>query len=92
MSLDSVDQTDLGLSAPASLVFHYLQGLPGFDRDDEIDTVFARELVNDFSDIDVLEQIKAFRWYHDGRPARANPKLRLAIRRWLSRARPTEPF
>lgn len=67
-------------------VLDYLERMPGYPFDPDVDPDFVAELANDFPDIDVLEQIKAFRWHHDGRPAHHFKSLRPAIRRWLSNA------
>jgi len=77
-----------------NLVLDYLQRLPAYPFDSSVDPDFVDELLIDFSHIDVLEQIKAFRWYHNGDPAAHTKNLRLAIRRWLSMAivRTPEPF
>ena len=47
----------------------------------------SAELLEDFPGVDMLEQIKAFRWHHDGDPAKAFESLRPAIRSWLTSAR-----
>lgn len=67
-------------------VLDYLQSMPGYPFDPDVDPDFVSELVVDFPDVDLLEQIKAFRWHHDGRPAQHFKSLRPAIRRWLSNA------
>ena len=79
---------DQNISAPppgsAGKVLAYLQHcLPGYPFDPNIDHDFVDELLDDFSNSDVLEEIKAFRWYHDNRPAAHVRNLRLAIRRWI---------
>ncbi len=76
------------------IVLDYLQRLPGYPFDSSVDPEFVDELLLDFPHVDVLEQIKAFRWYHNGDPAAHTKNLRLSIRRWLSKAivRPIEPF
>jgi hypothetical protein len=60
--------------------------LPGYPFDETIDTAFVDELLDDFPRLDVLDQIKALRWYCDNRPFDDGPKPRLAVRRWLTRA------
>lgn len=65
----------------------YLQQMPGYPYDPNIDPQFVAELSDDFPTIDILEQIKAFRWHHDGRPDRSFKSLRPALRRWLAAAR-----
>ena len=60
----------------------------------EILRINITELKDDFPAIDLLEQIKAFRWHHDGRPDQHFKSIRPAIRRWLAAARRYErqPF
>lgn len=65
-------------------ILHYLQHrLPGYPYDDLVDPDFVAELVDDFPNVSVLEEIKTFRWYHDNRPADSVSNLGLAIRRWV---------
>jgi hypothetical protein len=68
-------------------IVDYLSSLPGYPYNPEVDAAFSAELLADFPGVDVLEQIKAFRWHHDGDPAKAFKSLRPAIRRWLTSAR-----
>jgi hypothetical protein len=50
----------------------------------KLDTVFIAELAADFHDVNLLEQIKTFRWYYDDDLSRlGNP--RAALRRWMVR-------
>ena len=63
----------------------YLERIPGYGFEPRIDADFARELLEDFAVLDVLEEVKAFRWYHDNRPAEHVKSVRLALRRWLAR-------
>ncbi len=67
-------------------VLDYLERIPDYPFDPEIDLDFVSELEDDFPDIDILEQVKAFRWHHDGRPAKHFNSIRPAIRRWLAAA------
>lgn len=74
--------------APATAILDYLQErFPGYPFHLDIDPDFVDELLDDFPGIDVLEQIKAFRWYHDNQAATRLPNLRLAIRRWILKGR-----
>jgi hypothetical protein len=68
------------------VVLDYLKKIPSYPFDADIDPDFVSELAEDFQDIDILEQVKAFRWHHDGRPAQHFKSLRPAIRRWLAAA------
>jgi hypothetical protein len=73
----------------AARVLGYLQCcLPGYPFDHNVDVEFVDELVEDFPYTDLLEEIKAFRWYHDNDPAARASNLRLAIRRWILRGQP----
>jgi len=47
----------------------------------------VEELLGDFPDLDVLEEIKAFRWYYNDAPLSAVKRPRLSIRRWIANAR-----
>lgn len=67
-------------------VLDYLERIPGYPFDPNVDPDFVKELADDFPDLDLLEQIKAFRWHHHGRPAQHFKSLRPAIRRWLTAA------
>lgn len=57
--------------------------MPGYPFDISIDTDFVGELLDDFTNVDILDEIKAFRWYHDNEPALRVSNLRLSIRRWV---------
>lgn len=68
----------------ADQVLSYLcYSLPGYPFDPNIDNDFVQELLDDFPRSDVLEEIKAWRWYHDNQPAAHTRNVRLAIRRWI---------
>ncbi len=69
----------------ADTLIAYLKRIPGYGFDEHIDVDFAEELLEDFAALDVLEEVKAFRWYHDNRPADHVRSIRLALRRWLAR-------
>lgn len=70
-------------------VLTYLETcLPGYPFDHEIDTAFVDELLSDFPNIDILDEIKAFRWYHNNKPATHVANIRLALRRWVARGKP----
>jgi hypothetical protein len=69
-------------------VLDYLERIPDYPFDTNIDSDFVAELEDDFPDIDILEQLKAFRWHYDGKPANHFKSLRPAIRRWLANAHP----
>lgn len=72
---------------PAAPILDYLRDhLTGYPFRRDIDIAFVDELLDDFNDLDVLEQIKSLRWYRDDEPLDERSKPRLAIRRWLVNA------
>jgi hypothetical protein len=63
-----------------------LAGVPNYPFCEEHDRPLLTEIIRDFPDIDIIDQIKAWRWYRVDNPARLkNP--RGALRRWMLRAR-----
>lgn len=79
-AFDSAD-TEAPIAARRVLVYLDTR-LPGYPFNYSIDRPFVEELLEDFPSIDILEEIKAWRWYHDNSPAPSS-NLRLAIRRWI---------
>ncbi len=68
-------------------VLDYLEHkLPDYPFDPALDMPFVEELVDDFDHIDILDQIKAFRWFHHNAPCSRVTNPRLSLRRWLARA------
>ncbi len=77
----------LSIPQSARSALNYLEhDLPGYPFNSEIDRPFVEELHNDFPTIDLLEQIKLFRWYHDNGPP-LDQRPRVTLRRWIARAR-----
>lgn len=64
-------------NVPTAILVAYFQRIPGYGFDPQID--------HDFAALDVLEEVKAFRWYHNNRPAEKVKSVRLGLRRWLAR-------
>jgi hypothetical protein len=63
-----------------------LAAVPGYAFTEDTDRDLIAELMHDFPEIDIIDQIKAWRWYRVDNPARLkNP--RGALRRWMLRAR-----
>lgn len=77
-------------TAVRSLLDYLHHSLPGYPFDSAIDTPYALELHSDFPHLDLVEEVKLFRWYHDNQPPlQTHP--RAALRRWIrgARARPS---
>lgn len=72
--------------AVADVLIHLREKLPGYPFQLALDTLFVRELLEDFPDIDVLEEVKTFRWYYDHELAKKNH--RASIRRWMTNTKP----
>lgn len=82
----TLGNTSPPLPLRAAPILDYLEHhLPGWPFDPELDRLFVDELLDDFGELDVLEQVKRYRWFHDNRPP-AN-RARLALRKWLATAR-----
>ena len=74
------------MNEPKTLLDYMKTSMPDYPFDPQIDGPFVCELIADFDHINILEEAKAFRWYHDNNPAKRYRNLRLAFRRWLSNA------
>lgn len=71
----------------ASAILEYLKhDLPGYRFEHRLDVLFVTELLVDFPDTDVLEELKVLRWYHNNEPLSGVKSQRVAIRRWIARA------
>ena len=83
----STDTLPPGVDPLATDVLLYLRDkLPSYDFQLHLDTEFVRELLVDFPNVDVLEEIKTFRWYYDRELGKKN--LRASIRRWMANTKP----
>ncbi len=67
-------------------ILNYLEhSFSKYPFDPKLDTPFILELAGDFERLDLLEQVKTFRWYYNDDLAHlGNP--RAALRRWMARA------
>jgi hypothetical protein len=86
----SVTMKDSSVVAPVldrdtADVLEYLENhFSAYPFNRKLDTAFITELAADFQDVNLLEQIKTFRWYYDDDLSRlGNP--RAALRRWMVR-------
>jgi hypothetical protein len=63
-----------------------LANIDDYPFSEDIDRPLIAELMREFPDVDLLEQIKAWRWYRiDNHGVLKNP--RGALRRWMAKAR-----
>ncbi|MCP4899135.1 MAG: hypothetical protein GY906_19375 [bacterium] len=83
----SSDALPAGVDPVVTDVLLYLRDkLPGYNFQLALDTLFVRELMDDFPNVDVLEEIKTFRWYFDRELGKKNH--RASIRRWMANTKP----
>ena len=69
-------------------ILDYLRKMPTYPFDPKIDPHFVEELLDDFgAAVDVLEETKAFRWYHTDQATSSLRSARLSLRRWLTNAK-----
>ena len=90
---EALSQIVPSLNAPVepdptvSTILEYLKHeLPGYHFEHRLDLLFVAELLQDFPDTEILEEIKTFRWYHDNEPLSGVKNQRVALRRWVARA------
>ena len=72
--------------AVADVLIYLREKLPGYPFQLSLDTLFVHELLEDFPDIDVLEEVKTYRWYYDHELGKKNH--RASIRRWMTNTKP----
>ena len=69
-------------------ILSYLKShLSSYPFHDKTDSAFVAELIDDFQDLDILEETKAFRWYYENDLASRLKNPRLGLRRWLAKAK-----
>lgn len=69
-------------------ILDYLEHhLPGYPFLRATDTLFVEELQRDFPQLDLLEEIKTFRWYFDDHLSSKKRTHRASLRRWLARSK-----
>lgn len=77
-------------SAPSAAtgVLAYLERrMPAYPFDADLDKEFVDELLDDFPRIDLLEEVKAFRWYYANGTSPPPRLARIRLRRWLNNAK-----
>ena len=72
--------------AVADLLIYLREKLPGYSFQLSLDTLFVHELLEDFPDADVLEEVKTYRWYYDHELGKKNH--RASIRCWMTNTKP----
>ncbi len=68
---------------PAVILSYLRENLPSYPFEESLDEEFVEELICDFQEIDILEQVKRFRWYYDNAPTSRVRNVRVALRRWV---------
>jgi len=65
--------------------------IPNYPFDRRLDELFVAELLADFPDVELVEEIKTFRWHYDSDPVARVSNPRVALRRWMSSSTPNVP-
>ncbi len=73
-------------NSPEKILAYLQELLPGYPYRADLDAAFIGELAADFPDVDILEEIKSFRWYYDNAPLSRVENVRVALRRWIANA------
>ena len=73
-------------NSPEQILAYLQELLPGYPYRADLDAAFIGELAADFPDLDILEEIKSFRWYYDNAPLSRVENVRVALRRWIANA------
>ena len=58
--------------------------VPGYPFARKLDCEFIVELMADFPEVDILEEVQTFRWHYAGQPVSQFTNPRSALRRWLA--------
>jgi len=86
--MTSIHTPEPDIDPRSQSVLDYLEhGFPGYPFHKALDSLFVLELQRDFPHLDLLEQIKTFRWYFDEDLPSKKRTHRAAIRRWLARSK-----
>ncbi len=74
-------------SLPEQQLLSILQGIAGYPFDESKDLEFIRQLAEDFPDIDILAEAKAWRTYKLDRPLEKKSNARSQFRNWVSKSK-----
>jgi len=81
-------QSFVGFDPTIQRILEYLEHhLPGYPFLTATDTLFVEELQRDFPHLDLLEEIKTFRWYFDDDLSSKKRTHRASLRRWIARSK-----
>ena len=88
LDANSYSYKDSMMAASLEYLEYQILNYP-FER--ELDELFVAELLADFPDVDLLEEIKTFRWHYDSNPVARVANPRSALRRWVASFTPDVP-
>jgi len=71
-------------SAMAKVLEYLEYQIPNYPFSRRLDRAFVEELLADFPNLDILEEVKTFRWRYDNDPIARVVNPRAALRRWVS--------
>jgi hypothetical protein len=72
------------MNAPEPILDYLRNRIPAYPFDPKLDEDFVHELIEDFHHLDILEETKTFRWYHNNRPTDRFKNVRVGLRRWIA--------
>jgi len=72
------------MNAPEPILDYLRTQIPAYPFDPKLDEAFVHELIEDFHHLDILEETKTFRWYHNNRPTDRFKNVRVGLRRWIA--------
>lgn len=71
---------------PEPILAYLQEQLPEYPYHPHLDPTFVAELAGDFPEVNILEEIKTFRWYYHNAPLSHVKNIRVALRRWIANA------
>jgi len=74
------------MNDPEPILAYLKNRMPAYPFDADLDKEFVHELIQDFHDLNILEEAKTFRWYYNNRPAARFKNVRVGLRRWITNA------
>jgi hypothetical protein len=86
--MSNLHESPIEIDPRSQLVLDYLEHhFLGYPFLKSIDQLFVLELLRDFPHLDLLEEIKTFRWYFDDQLPSKRRTLRASLRRWMTRSK-----
>ncbi len=86
--MSSIHESPADIDHRSQSVLDYLEhDFQAYPFHKALDSLFVLELLRDFPHLDLLEEIKTFRWYFDDQLPSKRRTLRASLRRWIARSK-----